>query len=111
MTVLLKDIDEEQTVGEPSIEKHCPDFTVTVDKDLRAVVVTLLGTRIFPHPSIYDVVMDLRAETRPFMGGQAHAGMVIGAQNIMDRSFPGLRDTLQANPDYSVLVVGYSLGK
>lgn len=107
----MKEVDEEQATGEPSIENHCPDFTITLDRDQRAVVVTLLGTRIFPHPSIYDVVMDLRAETRPFMEGQAHAGMAIGAQNIMNRSFSCLRDTLMGNPDFSVLVVGYSLGK
>ena len=94
----------------PSIENHCPDFTITVDRDQSCVVVTLLGTRVFPHPNIYDVVMDLRVETRQFMDGQAHAGMAIGAQNIMDRSFASLRDCLQANPDYSILVVGYSLG-
>ena len=97
-------------VAAPSISDHCTDFTITLDRAKSAVVVTLLGTRIFPNPSVYDVVMDLRAETQPFLGGVAHAGMVIGTRNLMRRSFSVLVDTVAAHPGYSVLVVGYSLG-
>ena len=74
------------------------------------MVVTILGTRIFPRPNIYDVIMDLRAETRPFLDGEAHAGMVIGSKNILERSWQSLRDAVTSNPGFSVLVVGYSLG-
>ena len=81
-----------------------------VDRSQSLVLVTLLGTRIFPNPSVYDVVMDLRAGTVPFLGGEAHSGMVIGMRNILDKSFPVLRDTVEDNPGYSILVVGYSLG-
>ena len=81
-----------------------------VDRSQSLVLVTLLGTRIFPNPSVYDVVMDLRAETVPFLGGQAHSGMVIGTRNILDKSFTVLRETVEDNPGYSILVVGYSLG-
>ena len=81
-----------------------------VDRSQSLVLVTLLGTRIFPNPSVYDVVMDLRAETVPFLGGEAHSGMVIGMRNILDKSFTVLRDTVEDNPGYSILVVGYSLG-
>ena len=98
-------------VAAPSISDHCTDFTITLDRAKSAVVVTLLGTRIFPNPSVYDVVMDLRAELVPFLGGEAHSGMVIGMRNIMDKSFPVLKETLEENPGYSILVVGYSLGK
>ena len=94
----------------PSIASHCPDFTVTVDREVGAVVVTLLGTRCFPSPSIHDIIMDLRAETRPFLSGQAHAGMVIGVENLLGRSLPVLQAALEREPGLSVLVVGYSLG-
>ena len=82
-----------------------------VDRSQSLVLVTLLGTRIFPNPSVYDVVMDLRAETVPFLGGLAHSGMAIGTRNILDKSFTVLRETVEDNPGYSILVVGYSLGK
>ena len=29
----------------PGLETHCPDFTITIDREQQAVVVTLLGTR------------------------------------------------------------------
>ena len=74
------------------------------------MVVTILGTRIFPAPNIYDIVMDIRAETQPFLGGEAHAGMVIGAKNLMSRSWEAVREAVMDNPSYSILVVGYSLG-
>ena len=81
-----------------------------VDRSQSLVLVTLLGTRIFPNPSIYDVVMDLRAETVPFLDGEAHAGMVVGMKNILDKSFSVLRESVNENPGYSILIVGYSLG-
>ena len=55
--------------------------------------------------------MFFRAETLPFLHGHAHAGMVIGAQNILDKTFDALLDAVANNPSYSILVVGYSLGK
>ena len=55
--------------------------------------------------------MFLRAETLPFLHGHAHAGMVIGAQNILNKTFDALLDAVANNPSYSILVVGYSLGK
>jgi len=96
--------------GAPTLENHCPDFTITIDREQQAVVITLLGTRIFPTPNIHDVIMDLRAETEPFLSGVGHAGMVIGTRNILEKSFPALLEALESNPDLSVLVVGYSLG-
>jgi len=104
----MQEMDESSE--QPSISCHTPDFTITVDRTQSLVLVTILGTRMFPNPSVYDVVMDLRAELVPFLGGEAHSGMVIGMRNIMDKSFPVLKETLEENPGYSILVVGYSLG-
>ena len=75
------------------------------------MVVTILGTRIFPMPNIYDIVMDLRAETEPFLEGEAHAGMAMGAKNLMERSWEAVREAVTSNAGYSLLVVGYSLGQ
>ena len=64
-------------------------------------MVTILGTRIFPAPNIYDIVMDIRAETQPFLGGEAHAGMVIGAKNLMSRSWEAVREACRRTPHSS----------
>lgn len=93
-----------------SISCHTSDFTIWLDREQQAVVVTILGTRIFPAPNIYDIVMDIRAETQPFLHGEAHAGMVIGARNLMSRSWEAVREAVTSNSGYSILVVGYSLG-
>ena len=37
--------------------------------------------------------------------------MAIGAENIMNKSFDKLLESVNNNPGYSVLVVGYSLGR
>ena len=95
----------------PSIRDHCPDFTITLDRSHSAVVVTLLGTRMFPAPKVQDIVMDLRAETTPFLNGVAHEGMAIGANNILEKTFDVVRETIENNPDYSIIVAGYSLGE
>jgi len=106
----LTDYGEVVPEDTPGLERHCPDFTITIDREQEAVVVTLLGTRVFPTPNIHDVIMDLRAETEPFLGGVAHAGMVIGTKNILENSFDALVEALEINPGLSVFVVGYSLG-
>ena len=103
------DTDSEES-SIPSISSHTSDFTICLDREQGAVVVTILGTRIFPAPNIYDIVMDIRAETQPFLDGEAHAGMVIGARNLMSRSWEAVREAVTSNPGYSILVVGYSLG-
>ena len=103
------DTDSEEC-SSPSISCHTSDFTICLDREQGAVVVTILGTRIFPAPNIYDIVMDIRAETQPFLDGEAHAGMVIGARNLMARSWEAVREAVTTNPGYSILVVGYSLG-
>merc|ERR1712025_667090 len=57
-----------------------------------------------------DIVMDLRAERTSFLDGEAHEGMAIGANNILDKTFHVIRETIENNPDYSIIVAGYSLG-
>ena len=89
---------------------HCPDFTVHLSPGHQAVVLTVLGTRIFPRPSSQDIIMDIACRTQPFLGGQAHGGMVIGHQNLVKFALPCILEQLSSHPDFSLLVVGYSLG-
>ena len=89
---------------------HCPDFTVHLSPGHQAVVLTVLGTRIFPRPSSQDIIMDLACQPQPFLGGQAHGGMVIGHQNLVKYALPCILEQLSSHPDFSLLIVGYSLG-
>ena len=93
-----------------SLASHTPDHVVTVSPAHRAVVLTVLGTRIFPRPSTRDIIMDLAARPQPFLGGLAHGGMVVGATNLAKVALPPILEQLAAHPGYSLLVVGYSLG-
>ena len=92
------------------LSTHCPDFTVHLSPGHKAVVLTVLGTRIFPRPSSQDIIMDLACRPQPFLGGQAHGGMVIGHNNLVKFALPCIIEQLSSHPDFSLLIVGYSLG-
>jgi len=92
------------------LEDHCPDFVISVHHCHKAVVFTVLGTRIFPRPHPHDIIMDLAAKTEPFHHGLAHSGMVAGSRNLMKHALPKLSEELHKYPGYSLLLVGYSLG-
>ena len=53
--------------GGKHLGNHCPDLALTIDREQQALVLTLLGTRITPAPNIHDIVMDLRADSQPFL--------------------------------------------
>ncbi len=92
------------------VDKHCPDFGVLVLHDLKQVLIVICGTRMIPAPKMKDVFMDLYADTMPFLGGQAHMGMAMGAKNILAKIGSEISNVLAANPGYGVMVTGYSLG-
>jgi len=92
------------------LENHCPDFVISIHHFHKAVVFTILGTRIFPRPHPHDIIMDLAAKTTPFHHGVAHAGMVAGNKNLMKQALPYLRQEFFKHEGYSLLTVGYSLG-
>ena len=48
--------------------------------DTRCIVLTILGTRVYPAPQPLVIILDLVATTQPFLGGQAHTGMVWGTR-------------------------------
>jgi len=96
--------------GDRRLEDHCPDFVISIHHCHKAVVFTVLGTRIFPRPHPHDIIMDLAAKTEPFHHGLAHSGMVAGTRNLIKHALPKLSAELSKYPGYSLLLVGYSLG-
>lgn len=96
--------------GDRRLEDHCPDFVISIHHCHKAVVFTVLGTRIFPRPHPHDIIMDLAAKTEPFHHGLAHSGMVAGTRNLIKHALPKLSAELSKYPGYSLLIVGYSLG-
>ena len=92
------------------VSQHVPDHVVTIHHQERQVILTLLGTRVWPHPQPLDIMMDLMANTRPFLGGLAHSGLAQGATNIVSTAFPHIRAELDKHPGYELLIIGYSLG-
>jgi len=93
-----------------SLLSHTPDFVIHVDHEHTCVVLTVLGTRIFPRPNPQDIIMDLAARCHPFLDGQAHGGIVVGHNNMVKFVMPRVREQMEKYPHYTLLVVGYSLG-
>merc|ERR1719509_459099 len=83
-----------------------------IDSKHQAVVLLVLGSRGYPGDrGPLDFVMDFSLKTEPWMGGEAHAGILQGARNLEAAVLPCLIEQLALHPTYSLLLVGYSLGK
>ena len=93
-----------------TLTDHTPDWVISLQESHRAVVLTVLGTRVFPAPNPGDVIMDMACRTEPFLDGEAHAGMVVGERNLVKTALPTIIEELTHRPGFSLLVVGYSLG-
>ena len=96
--------------GRDHVSQHVPDHVVSLHHQERQVILTLLGTRVWPHPQPLDIMMDLMATTRPYLGGLAHSGLAQGAANIVSTTGPVIRDALARHPGYELIIIGYSLG-
>ena len=92
------------------VDKHCPDFAVVVLHELKQILICICGTRMIPAPKMKDVFMDLYADSTAFLNGEGHMGMVLGAKNIMRNTINKISETLEQNPGYNIMVIGYSLG-
>merc|ERR1711962_727573 len=95
---------------EHHMDQHCPDFVITITPEHKAVVFTILGTRIFPKPHPQDLIMDLAARTEEFLGGFAHSGMAAGCRSLEREALPAILEQLRRYNGFSLLIVGYSLG-
>jgi len=98
------------TTDDSTVQTHCPDFALLLDHPHKLIIINICGTRMIPAPKMSDVFMDLHASAIDFCGGKAHAGMAIGGRNILDKIKDLLQEAIDNNPDYGILVTGYSLG-
>ena len=71
---------------------------------------TICGTKVFPAPSVADILMDMYANSVPFHNGVAHQGMVAATNNILARAMDPLAVKMAALPGYKLVILGYSLG-
>jgi len=96
--------------GVRSIKNHVPDHVITIEHQNRRIVLSLLGTKVFPTPAPLDILMDLAAHSSPFLQGVAHAGLGAGAERLTRTAIPKVSEVLSSHPDYDLLITGYSLG-
>jgi len=92
------------------VQEHSNDYAVLFLPSLNQLLVVVCGTRMIPAPKMRDVFMDLWADAEPFLGGEAHQGMSLGARNILTKIRPLLESTLREHPGCNVAITGYSLG-
>ena len=84
-----------------------------------------MHTSVFPVFQPLDIIMDLTSTTEPFLGGEAHAGMLSGTRynllklkefivpylrNLVSVAVPKIVKRLKKYPKFSLLIIGYSLG-
>ena len=89
---------------------YIPEHVITVHHDNKLIILTILGTRVYPNPQPMDILLDLMANTKPYLSGQAHSGLAWGSANIVKIAVPKLKTLIGQYPGYTVLVLGYSLG-
>jgi len=92
------------------VAEHCPDIALAVHHTEKEVVLTVCGTKVFPAPSVADIMMDLYCQSIPFHKGRAHKGMATACDNIINKIMDTLVERLKELPDYRLVVIGYSLG-
>jgi len=92
------------------VEEHLPDIALTIDKERKELLLTVAGTKVFPMPSAADIIMDLYAESVPFHKGRAHRGMAAACENILEKVLHLIVDKMKELKDFTLLIVGYSLG-
>jgi hypothetical protein len=82
-----------------------PDFVILRDRKSSSIVLVIRGT--FDRK---DVLIDLNCKEAPFLDGVAHGGILTGARNILEKAGPILKNALQENPTYHLIITGHSLG-
>lgn len=79
---------------------------VAVDRVNSNVVLSLRGTF-----NLAELVVDVAAFSRPFMGGEAHSEMATMAERVWEVSGPTVRRLLEeGGKDYGLIITGHSLG-
>jgi len=70
------------------VQQHSNDYAVLYLPAMNQLLVVVCGTRMIPAPKMRDVFMDLWADAEPFLNGEAHQGMALGAKNILNKVCP-----------------------
>jgi hypothetical protein len=84
---------------------HCPKFAVLLDHDTRSVVLALRGTL-----SLQDVIIDIVCDNAEFLDGHAHRGILRGAHKVILESGPVLKEALESNTGYRLMITRHSFG-
>ena len=89
---------------------HRPAYFIVRDRKHKKVVLAIRGTL-----SARDVLTDLCASAENFEAGcegqhRAHHGMLEAAKRVANATGEAVSAELDANPDYSLVLVGHSLG-
>lgn len=89
---------------------HRPAYFIVRDRKHKKIVLAIRGTL-----SARDVLTDLCAAAETFETGckgkhRAHHGMLEAAKRVADATGETVSAALDANPDYSLVLVGHSLG-
>eukprot|EP01113_Clastostelium_recurvatum_P018954 TRINITY_DN2233_c0_g1_i2.p1 TRINITY_DN2233_c0_g1~~TRINITY_DN2233_c0_g1_i2.p1 ORF type:complete len:697 (-),score=160.26 TRINITY_DN2233_c0_g1_i2:176-2266(-) len=82
-----------------------PGHYIAMDHARGAVVLAVRGTF---HAR--DALVDLVAQSHPYLDGHVHAGMFKCAENKLDKLAGTLVTALARHPGYRLVVVGHSLG-
>ena len=86
-------------------EELSPKHAVFLDRSLGAVILAIRGTQ-----SLKDVVIDGLASKEDFLGGFAHQGILNSSKEIISNVQEIIRDALEDNPGYELIITGHSLG-
>jgi len=92
------------------LDDHSPDIMLIVHHERKEVILTICGTKITPHPSAADIMLDLHAQATPFHQGKAHEGIALACNTILRLVMHSLITTLNQYSHYNLVILGYSLG-
>ncbi|KAK9817785.1 hypothetical protein WJX72_002124 [[Myrmecia] bisecta] len=89
----------------PDSDHLRPSYTIAVQPQHKQVILAVRGTK-----SLHDALTNLASSAEPFMGGQAHLGMLRSAEWLKENELDMLAKLLKEHEGYSLRIIGHSLG-
>ncbi|KAG1334877.1 putative Sn1-specific diacylglycerol lipase alpha [Cocos nucifera] len=94
----------------PDTAGRCPPYMIYLDHAAREIVLAVRGLSLV-RDADYRLLLDGRPGSQPFDGGYVHRGLLQAAVWLLNREADTLCRLLRENgPDYSLVLVGHSLG-